>query len=173
MILIQPTTVAQWKDDFPWAPSTDEDDLGSKRSHQKWIFLLIVYINTCLNTSSWHSPLKSTLTLKNTDFHSISKCTYVTFLKMNLNCMRIIFGNKNNAFSWNVLHQFSTFLSIQIIIVCRTSMWSTSAVFRNRQFAHSESHWIAINVNVTSWRCDVTWRRVFANMKKDVSYRHR
>ena len=35
-------------------------------------------------------------------------------------------------------------------------MWSTRSVFRNRQFVHSKLHWIATNVNVMSWHCDVT-----------------
>ena len=53
-----------------------------------------------------------------------------------------------------------------MIGVCRTPMWPTRPVFRNWQFAHSELHWIAINVNMISWCCDITWRRVFANMER-------
>ena len=53
--------------------------------------------------------------------------------------------------------------------VCRTPMWCTRRLFRNWQIAHSESHWIAINVDVMLWCCDVTWRWVFANMKKDIT----
>ena len=64
----------------------------------------------------------------------------------------------------------ATWHSIRFLVgVCRTPMWSTRTVFRNPQFVHSESHWIAINVNVMSWRCDVTLIRAFANMKKDVT----
>ena len=56
-----------------------------------------------------------------------------------------------------------------VIGVCRTPMWSTRPVFRNRQFEHSELHWIKVNVDVTLWHCEVTWRQVFATMKKDVT----
>ena len=31
------------------------------------------------------------------------------------------------------------------------------------------AQWIAINVDMTSWRCDITWRLVFVNMEKDVT----
>ena len=46
--------------------------------------------------------------------------------------------------------------TLRMIGVCRTPMWYTRHVFRNRQFMHSESHWIAIKVDVISW-CDITW----------------
>ena len=39
--------------------------------------------------------------------------------------------------------------------VCRTPMYSTRPVFRNSKFEHRELQRIAINVNVTSWPCDV------------------
>ena len=44
------------------------------------------------------------------------------------------------------------FKRLKLIGVCRTPMWSISSFTRNRQFASSESHWIAINIDVTSWR---------------------
>ena len=46
--------------------------------------------------------------------------------------------------------------TLRMIGVCRTPMWYTRHVFRNRQFMHSESHWIAIKVDVISL-CDITW----------------
>ena len=57
-------------------------------------------------------------------------------------------------------------LGALIIGVCRTPMWSTMPVFRNRQFVHSELHWITIIVDMTSWCCDVTWRRCLQTWKK-------
>ena len=59
--------------------------------------------------------------------------------------------------------------SIMFIGGCWTPRWSTRPFFRNRQFAHSESHWIAISAHVTSWCFNVTRRRVFVNVKKDVT----
>ena len=44
-------------------------------------------------------------------------------------------------------------------------------VFRNWQFAHSESRWIVFNVDVTSWHCDITYRRVFVSWCCDVTCR--
>ena len=70
---------------------------------------------------------------------------------------------------WNSVHMCEINPSSYmwcLIGVCRTLMWSTRPVFRNWQFAHSESHWIVFNVNMTSWCCDITWRWVFANTKK-------
>ena len=53
-----------------------------------------------------------------------------------------------------------------LIGVFRTPVPSIMPVFRNRQFTHSESHWIAINVNMTSWHYNVTWRQVFTTWKR-------
>ena len=64
---------------------------------------------------------------------------------------------------------FSSLILICIYWCLPTPTWSTRSIFGNQQFAHSELQWIAINVNMMSWCCNVTWRRVFANMKKDVT----
>ena len=59
---------------------------------------------------------------------------------------------------------------IDIIGVCRAPMWSKRPAFRNRQFAQSESHWIAIMFIMSRWchnivtshgdGCLQTWKKM-------------
>ena len=76
-------------------------------------------------------------------------------------------GNLQRCHSVNILnYNCKNTFSSNDFGVCGTPMYSTRLVSIQLKFEHRESQIIAINLNITSWHCDIAWRWV--NLCRDV-----